>query len=66
MIPYILVIFFAIIPLNGTEEDTKFTKIFIEYESVMACEEAAGELQNFKVITPIGEVSLSADCFPMG
>ena len=66
MVAYILVIFFAMTPHNGTEEATQYTKMFIEYENVMACEEAADGVQNFKVTTPIGEVSLSADCFPLG
>jgi hypothetical protein len=66
MVAHILVIFFAMTPLNGTEEATQYTKMFIEYKSVMACEEAAGDLQTFKVTTPMGELSLSADCFPLG
>ena len=61
-----LVIFFAMTPFNGTAEDTKYTKMFIEYENLIACEEAQEGLQNFKIQTPIGELEVATDCFPMG
>ena len=66
MVPYALVIFFAMTPYNGTAQDTQYTKMFVEYENLIACEEAAEGLQNFKVETPIGKLEVGTDCFPVG
>lgn len=66
MVPYALVIFFAMTPYNGTAQDTQYTKMFVEYESLLACEAAAEDLTNFKVETPIGTLEVATDCFPMG
>jgi len=62
--PYILVIFFAMTPFGASEEDTKFTKMYIELDSRIECEVEAEKLQEFKVVTPVGTFELAADCFP--
>ena len=61
---YILVIFFAMTPHGGGEEDTQFTKMFFEHDSIISCEHAMEEIQDFKFITPVGTFELGADCFP--
>lgn len=61
--PYILVIFFAMTPFGASEEDTKFTKMYIELDSRIECEVEAEKLQEFKIVTPVGTFELAADCF---
>lgn len=61
---WILVLFFAMTPLGGTEDSTKFTKLFIEMDSRVECEVEMEKLQEFKMVTPIATFELAADCFP--
>jgi hypothetical protein len=62
--PYILVIFLAMTPSGASEEDTKFTKLYIELDNRIECEVEAEKLQEFKMVTPVGTFELGADCFP--
>ena len=62
--PYILVIFFAMTPVGASEEDTKFTKMYIELDSRIECEVEMEKLQEFRMVTPVGTFELAADCFP--
>lgn len=62
--PYILVVFLAMTPNGAGEEDTKFTKMYIEFNNRIECEVEADELQDFKMVTPIGTFEMGADCYP--
>lgn len=64
MYAYILVLFFAMTPVGGSESDTKFTKMFIEHDSRISCEMALEDITGFKMVTPVGTFELDADCFP--
>lgn len=61
---YILVLFFAMTPVGGSEADTQFTKMFVEHDSRISCEQALDDITGFKMVTPVGTFELDADCFP--